>query len=91
MAEQFWQSDEIVGGGEEGEYGVAFFSSSDFELAQSGAGLGPAEDLLDAFSAALADLVAWMARGAAVDGALAPCACFIDGAVDSDRLRREKC
>ena len=61
-----------------------FFHLFDFELAQSGADLGPAEDFLEASSALQADLVAWMARGAAVDCAFVPCASFIDAAVDSD-------
>ncbi len=71
LGEEFWQSDEIVGDGEEGEYGVGFFASSDFELDQSGTGLGPTKDFLDTFSASQADLVAWMARGAAVSASQA--------------------
>jgi len=49
-----------------------------FELDQSGAGLGPAEDLLDAFSASQTNLIAGVVPCAVVDGAFAPRAGFID-------------
>ena len=84
MGEELWQSDQIVGGGKEAEDGVGSGETFELEFGQSGAGFCPAEHFLDAFSTSLADLIAGMARCAAVDGALSPCAGLIDRAVDGD-------
>ena len=87
LNEQFWPSDEVVGGGEEAEHGFGFGQAPEFEPGQSGAGLGPAEDLLDTFSAALADVVARMTYCAVIYGAPSPRAGFINRAVDRDMRR----
>lgn len=71
IGEKLGDPDEIVGGGREGEDGLDLGSGADLDLGEPGLDLDPAEGLLDPLAAALADLVADMARRAAIDGGLA--------------------
>lgn len=68
----------------EGEDRIEFGPGSDLDLVAPGLGPNPAEDLLDARAAALAECVAGMAGGAAIDGGLAHLAGLGDGTVDRD-------
>src|SRR5215472_1702859 len=65
--EEFGKSDEIVGGGFEGEHPSYSVAPAVLCLAEGGGRLDPAERLLDALSQKLADGVAGMPCGAAVD------------------------
>ena len=71
-AEQPRQADQVVGCHRQGELPVDFGQAAVPGLAQPGDGLGPAERLLDPLADALADGVAGMARGAAVDCRASP-------------------
>ncbi len=52
--------------------GRAKNKTTNLDLGEAGNRLDPAEDLLDAFAAALADGIAGMAQGAPINGGLAP-------------------
>ncbi len=78
---ELWQSDEVAGCGEEVEDGDSFSETFDLELGQSGAGLGPAEDFFDAFSASQVDFIAGVACCTTINGGFAPFAGFTDGAI----------
>ncbi len=71
LGEQLGYSDQIVGGGGEGEDGLGLFSPPDLHLIEPGLCLDPAEDLLDALADALAERVSGMMGRAPVDGCLA--------------------
>lgn len=66
LSENLGGLDEIVGRGREDEDGLDFDFGADLELGQPGLNLDLAEGLLDALATALADLVADMARRAAI-------------------------
>lgn len=53
LGKQPWYSDQVVGGGGEGEDGFGFVSPPDLHLIETGLGLDPAEDLLDVLADAL--------------------------------------
>ena len=68
--EQFGDSDEVVGGDGEGEDSVHAGFAADFDGCEARCRLDPAEDLFDAFAAALADGIAGVAGCLFVDGSL---------------------
>ena len=82
--EQFGDSDEVVGGDGEGEDSVHAGFAADFDGCEARCRLDPAEDLFDAFAAALADGIAGVAGCRLVDGSLSDLAQFGHGAVDRD-------
>ena len=86
--EQLGYSEQVVGGGREGEDSFGPCAPPDLHLIIAGLRLDPAEDLLDALADALADGVAGVARGAPVDGGFAPLAGLADRAVDGE-VRRD--
>src|SRR4029079_15500665 len=65
--DQFWQSDEIIGGHRQRELESQTLGSTQHGSGESADGLGPAERLLDQLALLLADRVAGMPRGAALD------------------------
>src|SRR5215469_13119526 len=64
---QIPQTNQVVGGRCEGEHPTYPLPPAMLRLAQSGHGLDPTEDLLDAFTLALAHSVTWMPRRARVN------------------------
>ena len=72
--QEFWYPDEVVGDHLEGEETFGLGEAPEFELCGAAYGFGPAEALLDALAAALADLIALVPGGTAIDGGLADAA-----------------
>src|SRR5712691_2961541 len=68
---QLPHSYQVVSGGREDEAPVHSFSTAMAQLAQQADRLQPTKDLFNPFALPLADLVAVVARGAAVDSRLA--------------------
>jgi hypothetical protein len=90
LGQQFWYPDEVAGDHLECEEAFGLGEAPELELCGTADGLGPAEAFFDAFAATLADLVALVPGGAAVDSGVAELArlrdCAIDGDVWCDRL-----
>ena len=91
MGDQFWQSDEVVGGDCESKDGGDFRPATELDLGKTCWGLDSAEDLLDALAASLADAVTGMVCRALVDGCLANLAGLGNTAVDGDMRRDLAC
>src|ERR1700680_5193566 len=66
-AEQFWQTDEIVGGHRQREFEAQTPASTQHGPGESANGLGPAERLLDQLALLLADRVTGKPGGMAID------------------------
>ena len=69
--QQLWDADKVVGDDGEGEGGIDFRQTSQHGFGETSGLLHPAEDFFDAFSAALADRVSFMAQSTLVHGGLA--------------------
>jgi hypothetical protein len=70
-SQELGETDEIVGGECHRKGGVHPLAASQLDLGQTGGALDPTKYLFDPLPAALADVVANMTCGAAVDGCLA--------------------
>src|SRR4029453_7270897 len=70
-SDEFGQFDEIVGDHRQGKFEIELLEATQHRPRQSPDGLAPAEWLLDLLALALADVIARMAGGAAVDGGAA--------------------
>ena len=85
--DEFWESDEIVGGDSECEDGFCLFPASYFHPGMACLRLDPAEHFLDALAADLADAVAGMTSGARIDSGPAHNAAFADRPIDCNVRR----
>src|SRR5215211_280800 len=87
--QQFGDADEVVGSHREGEDRLGFDTSAHLQLGEAGLRFDPTEHLLDPFAADLADPIACMAGGAAINGGSAHDATLADRAVDGDVRRHQ--